>query len=134
MKPAFLAIKYLPDMGNRSLIEALTAVLQQASWQALVIVRDVEDWGAKSFSPQELMAQSELAIRKSQVIFVEASQKGVGVGIEAGMAHALGIPVVVLAKTGTKVSPGLLGIAQEVLYYSQVSDLLPGILNLQFDL
>ena len=130
MKPAFLAIKYLPDMGNRSLIEALTAVLQQASWQALVIVRDVEDWGAKSFSPQELMAQSELAIRKSQAVFVEASQKGVGVGIEAGMAHALGIPVVVLAKTGTKVSPGLLGIAQEVLYYSQVSDLLPGILNL----
>ena len=134
MKPAFLAIKYLPDMGNRRLIEALTAVLRQAGWQALVIVRDVEDWGAKSFSPQELMAQSELAIRKSQAVFVEASQKGVGVGIEAGMAHALGIPVVVLAKTGTKVSPGLLGIAQEVLYYSQVSDLLPGILNLQFDL
>lgn len=130
MKPAFLAIKYMPDMGNRGLIEALSAVLRQAGWQALVIVRDVEEWGAKSFSPHALMAQSELAIRKSMVVFVEASQKGVGVGIEAGMAHALGIPVVVLAKTGTKVSPGLLGIAHEVFYYSQVSDLLPGILNL----
>ena len=134
MKPAFLAIKYLPDMGNRSLIEALTAVLRQAGWQALVIVRDIEDWGEKSFSPQELMTHSKQAILKSEVVFVEASQKGVGVGIEAGMAYALGIPVVVLAKTGTKVSPGLLGIAQEVLYYSQVSDLLPGILHLQFDL
>ena len=117
-------------MGNRSLIEALTAVLRQAGFQALVIVRDIEDWGEKSFSPQELMTHSKQAILKSEVVFVEASQKGVGVGIEAGMAYALVIPVVVLAKTGTKVSPGLLGIAQEVLYYSQVSDLLPGILNL----
>lgn len=121
-------------MGNRSLIEALTAVLRQAGFQALVIVRDIEEWGEKSFSPQELMTHSKQAILKSEVVFVEASQKGVGVGIEAGMAYALVIPVVVLAKTGTKVSPGLLGIAQEVLYYSQVSDLLPGILNLQFDL
>jgi len=125
MKPkkAFLSIKYHKDNGNRAIIESICEALSAVGFNTSVVVRDIEDWGEINLSSQELMKRSFNLIDKCQVVFVECSQKGMGVGIEAGYAFARGKPIVVLAKKGTELSNTLSGIANEVFYYSHPSEL-----------
>ena len=120
---AFLAVKFHADHQNKLRIEAISDLLHDAGWDTTVIVRDFEDWGAIQFTPHELMQHSFKSIQQSDVVIIEASEKGVGVGVEAGYAHAYHIPLIVIAQTGTKVSSSLLGIADSVHFYDQIQDL-----------
>lgn len=120
---AFITIKYHPDLRNRALIEALSAALAANGYSTICVVRDVEQWGALSFSPAELMRRTFALIQQSAVLVVELSEKGVGAGIEAGYAHALGKPVWVVAQAGSDVSTTLAGIAAAVRVYSHPDEL-----------
>lgn len=120
---AFLAVKFHADHQNKLLIEAISDLLQDTGWHTTIIVRDFEDWGAIQFTPHELMQHSFKSIQQSDVVIIEASEKGVGVGVEAGYAHAYHIPLIVIAQTGTQISTSLLGIADSVHFYDQVQDL-----------
>ena len=55
---------------------------------------------------------------------MDLTEKGVGVGIEAGYAWAQGIPIVTIAKRGSDVSTTLQGISQAVLWYDEFDDLI----------
>ncbi len=127
---AFLAIKYHPDNRNRALIDALCNCLMTAGYNVRVIVRDVEAWGTKTFTAQEMMAHSFALIRESKVVLIEASEKGVGIGIEAGYAFAFGIPIIVIARIGTEISNSLRGVAREILFYDKPDDLIPALISL----
>ena len=128
---AYLGIKYHPDMHNRALIETLSQTIEQTGWQITIAVRDLELWGKKALPPQQLMQLSFESIQQSKVLFLEISEKGVGLGIEAGYAYALHIPIVLLAKIGTEISTTLSGIASQIFFYKQVQDLLPQLIALQ---
>lgn len=135
MKPkAYLGIKYYPDNRNREEIEALSAIIEKTGLNVSVVVRDIEAWGDVKLTPQELMRTSFALLKESSVCILECSIKGVGLGIEAGYAHARGIPVLILAKRGTEVSTTLKGLASAIIYYEGTSDLEaklgPNILNL----
>ena len=69
------------------------------------------------------MQRTFLEIETCDVVIVDLTEKGVGVGIEAGYAHARGIPVVVIAEEGADVSTTLQGIAAIVYHYQELSDL-----------
>jgi 2'-deoxynucleoside 5'-phosphate N-hydrolase len=69
------------------------------------------------------MRQGFDLIRASDVLLLEFSQKGVGLGIEAGFAHAIGKRIVVIAKTGSEISNTLAGISSEILFYDSETDL-----------
>jgi nucleoside 2-deoxyribosyltransferase len=58
------------------------------------------------------------AIHRSAAVVVEFTEKGVGLGIEAGYAAALGIPVFVLLRPEAEVSTTLDGISTEVFRYA----------------
>jgi 2'-deoxynucleoside 5'-phosphate N-hydrolase len=62
-------------------------------------------------------------IRSSDVLLLEFSEKGVGLGIEAGFAHASGKRIVVIAKTGSEISDTLAGISSEIHFYDAETDL-----------
>ncbi|HEX9925880.1 MAG TPA: hypothetical protein VGD99_24705 [Anaerolineae bacterium] len=47
------------------------------------------------------MARSFVEIDSSEVVVIELSAKGVGLGIEAGYAYARRIPIVTIARTGS---------------------------------
>lgn len=128
---AYLGIKYHPDMHNRALIEELSQTIEQTGWQTTIAVRDFELWGEKSLSPQQLMQLSFESIQQSKVLFLEISEKGVGLGVETGYAYALHVPIVLLAKIGTEISATLGGIASQIFFYEQVQDLLPQLIALQ---
>jgi nucleoside 2-deoxyribosyltransferase len=51
------------------------------------------------------------------LIIVELSEKGVGVGIEAGYAYARQIPIITLARQGSDISATLHGISSTIYAY-----------------
>lgn len=118
----YLAIKYHPDALNRPLIEAISAALAAAGHQVTCVARDLEEWGAVSFAPDELMRRSFQAIDRADLVLVELSEKGVGLGIEAGYAHAQGIPIVVVAQRGADISTTLQGIAAQTFFYTDPAE------------
>lgn len=119
----YLAIKYHADQHNRDAIEAITAVLAAQGHTVFCVARDLEQWGRVSFAPDVLMRHSLAAIDAADLVLVELTEKGVGVGIEAGYAHANGIPVVTIAPMGADISETLRGIAATVFFYTTYADL-----------
>jgi nucleoside 2-deoxyribosyltransferase len=62
-------------------------------------------------------------IDASDVVIVDLTEKGVGVGIEAGYAFAQHIPIVTIAHTGPDISETLRGISQEIPLYDHCDEL-----------
>ena len=122
-RKAYLALKHHPDGSNRPLIEALSACLAKQGFETFRVFRDLEDWGRVTFDSAELMRLSLAAIDSSDLVVVELSEKGVGVGIEAGYAFARQIPVVTLARQGADISDTLRGISTQVLAYANWTEL-----------
>jgi len=115
----YLAIKYYADQRNRPLIEAIAAAATAAGHSTVCVARDLEAWGATHFPADELMRRSFQLIDAADLVLVELSEKGVGLGIEAGYAHAQGIPVVVAARKGADISTTLAGIANQLIFYEE---------------
>ncbi len=119
----YLAIKYHPDNKNRSLIEQISQALAQNGVETVCVVRDLEKWGQVHFSPEELMQGSFDALATCDVIVIELTEKGVGLGIEAGYAWAKGIPIITIARTGSDISTTLQGISEKLLWYDEVDEI-----------
>jgi nucleoside 2-deoxyribosyltransferase len=119
----YLAIKYHPNQQNRARIEAISGILERQGFETVCIARDVERWGQVRFSPEELMQRSFAEIEASDVILIELTEKGVGVGIEAGYAYAKGIPIITIARKGSDISETLEGISQKVFLYDDMDEL-----------
>lgn len=114
---AYLGIKFHPDQRNRDVIERISAALGEQGMSTRCVARDLELWGERSFEAPELMARTFAVIRQCPVVVIELSEKGVGLGIEAGYAFARSIPVVVLHANASHVSATLRGIATAVFTY-----------------
>ncbi len=113
----YLAIKFHADHRNRAMIDRISGVFERHGATTVCVARDFEEWGNVSFEPSDLMQRALDAIRQSGAVVVEFSEKGVGLGIEAGYASALAIPVYVLVRSDAEVSTTLRGIATEVFTY-----------------
>ena len=120
---AFLAIKYHPDNANRPRIEGIAAALATCGFETMCIARDVEQWGQVQLDPAELMDRTFAEMDKCDVVVVDLSEKGVGVGIEAGYAHARRIPILTIAGRGTDISTTLQGISRRMFWYSRFDEL-----------
>lgn len=120
---AFLSIKYHADHANRARIEAISAALAACGIETFCVVRDLERWGAAQFAPAELMRRTFAAIAASDLVVIDLTEKGVGVGIEAGYARAKQIPLVTIARAGADISATLVGISRQVFFYTAPSDL-----------
>ncbi|MBE7552493.1 MAG: nucleoside 2-deoxyribosyltransferase [Anaerolineales bacterium] len=119
----YLAIKYHPNQQNRKQIETISSILEQQGFETICIARDVEQWGQVHFTPTELMRRSFAAIEASDVVLIELTEKGVGLGIEAGYAYAKDIPLVTIARKGSDISETLQGISQKLFLYDDVDEL-----------
>lgn len=119
----YLAAKYHADGRNRPLVEAILEGLEAAGHKTIFVQRDLERWGEVVLLPTELMRQSLSLIATCDLVLVELSEKGVGVGLEAGYAYALGKPIVTIARTGADVSETLWGISSCAVHYHKLQDL-----------
>lgn len=114
---AYLAIKFHPDGRNKEKVEAISEALRKSGIEPFCFVRDIEKFGKNSFTAKELMQEIFEAIDSCDLVVVDLTEKGVGLGIEAGYAHAKGIPIVTIAEKGSDISKTLEGISEEVIFY-----------------
>ena len=120
---AFIAIKYHDDHRHRLLVEAIATALEQCGVMTQCVVRDLEQWGTRQFDPSELMQLTFRAIEASSFMVLDLTEKGVGLGIEAGYAYAQHKPIVVIARAGSDISTTLAAIAQDVFHYTHPDEL-----------
>ena len=121
---AYISIKYRADNSNKNCIEGIASALEQNGFETVCITRDIEKWGQIELSPQELMQRTFAEIDSSHLILIDLTEKGVGLGIEAGYAYAKGIPIAVIAKKGSDISATLQGISQKLFLYDEFEDLI----------
>jgi len=120
---AYIAVKYHEDNSNREHIEAISSVLEKRGFETVCITRDLERWGEVHFDAGPLMERTLREIDASDVVVVDLTEKGVGVGIEVGYAAAKNMPIITIAGTGSPISETLRGISREVFEYNQYDDL-----------
>lgn len=113
----FYSVKYFEDMGNRQHIENMIGILHQLGYETYCVVRDAEQWGKVSLDSRALMQLTFAQIRASNWVLVDLGEKGVGLGIEAGYAHACDIRVAAIAPAGQEISTTLRGIATACCNY-----------------
>lgn len=118
----FISIKYREDNSNKDCIEKISSALERNGFETVCITRDIEKWGQIQLSPLELMKKTFAEVDSSQLIVVDLTEKGVGLGIEAGYAHAKEIPIVVIARSGSDISTTLQGIARKLFFYDEFED------------
>jgi hypothetical protein len=119
----YIGIKFYQDNRNRQIIEQLSHLLTFYGFETACVRRDVEKWGVITLSPRELMRETFEIIRSCQLVVIELSEKGVGLGIESGYAYAHAIPVITVARHGSDISDTLCGISQAVHFYGEIVDL-----------
>ena len=117
-RTVYLAIKFHADHRNRNLVDRISAVFEKHGLTTVCVARDFEQWGQVSFDAHDLMQRALEAIHRSAAVVVEFTEKGVGLGIEAGYAAALDIPVFVLLRPEAEVSTTLDGISTDVFRYA----------------
>ncbi|KAJ3498445.1 hypothetical protein NLG97_g1116 [Lecanicillium saksenae] len=109
---AYIGIKFYPTHENRDIIDLLSRAVESARYETVSMQRDVEAYGETTFGPAELMRRTCEIIDACDLVVIELSEKGVGLGIEAGYAHGKGIPVVAVAREGREISTTMEGIAR----------------------
>ena len=99
------------------------SALERNGFETVCIARDIEKRGQVQLSLHALMQRAFAEIGASNLLVVDVTEKGVGLGIEAGYAYAKQIPIVVIAKRGSDVSMTLQGIARKLFLYDEFEDL-----------
>lgn len=122
MKKVYLGIKYHSDHSNKGKIELVSSIVEKCGYSTFCITRDIEKWGQIKFSPTELMHETFKIIESSDIVIIDLSEKGVGLGIEAGYAYSKQIPIITIAEK-QQISTTLLGISRKHFVYDGESDL-----------
>ncbi len=120
MQQAYFGIKYHKDNRNRELIHSICNAIHKAGINTRCMVRDFEKWGEVDLPSRELMQQTFEIIKSSDMVILEMTEKGVGLGIEAGYAVAVDKPLIVLIQDGALLSNTMSGIANTVIKYNDI--------------
>ena len=95
------------------------------------MVRDVEKYGNVEIEDKKLMPKAFDQIDKSDMLIVEFSEKGVGLGIGSGYAYAKNIPIYVIAKRGSDISTTMKSIATDIIFYDEPNELTERFINIK---
>ena len=120
---AYIGIKYYQDYRNRLIIEGISSALENKGFETICLAREIDTKDQIISSPQMLMKLTFEKIEICDLVVIDLSEKGVGLGIEAGYAFAKGIPIITIAKRGSEISETLDGISEEIIFYDSIKDL-----------
>lgn len=125
IKKAFMSLKFHDGEEDKKKIDELSEALAKAGIENVVMARDVEKYG-KAVLPEGSSLMTDYAfpaMKKCDMLIVEFSEKGVGLGIGAGYAYAMGLPIYVIAKTGSDISLTMSNLAKEIIFYDKPEEL-----------
>ncbi len=123
---SFFALKFHDGDSDKAKVEAIESALNEAGITITVIARDVEKWGQATIPEgKNLMIDYAFpAMKQCDCNIIEFSEKGVGLGINAGYCYAIGKPIFVIAKTGSDISTTISNLATKVIFYDEPRDLI----------
>ena len=123
---SFFALKFHDGDKDRAKVEAIEKALNKAGVTITVIARDVEKWGqVKIPEGKTLMTDYAFpAMKQCDCNIIEFSEKGVGLGINAGYCYAIGKPIFVIAETGSDISTTISNLATKIIFYDKPEDLI----------
>lgn len=110
---------------SREKIEQLCSLVKSAGFEDFCFIRDVEKYQKIFDNPKQLMQKSKEEIQKSDALLIDMSEKPTGRAIEAGIAYALSKKVIVIMKKGTQIKDTTRGIADEIIEYDNITEILP---------
>lgn len=116
--------------ANRAEVEHLCALVARSGWEDFCFVRDVENWEHVFDNPRDLMARALDTIRESDALLIDLTHKPTGRAYEAGMAYTLGKRVIVIAQRGTPLKATTLGIADAVIEYDAIEEIVTPLADL----
>lgn len=123
---SFFALKFHEGEEDRAKVEAIEKALNKAGITITLMARDVEKWG-KAQIPEGKTLMTDYAfpaIEQCDCNIIEFSEKGVGLGINAGYCYAIKKPIFVIAKTGSDISTTIANLATKVVFYDKPEDLI----------
>lgn len=105
-------------------IERLCSLVKTAGFEDFCFIRDVENYQKIFDDAKDLMERAKNEIEKSDALLIDMTDKPTGRAIEAGMAYAFGKKIIVIMKEGTKIKDTTRGIADVIIKYDKVEDIL----------
>lgn len=120
---AYIGIKFHRDYRNKAIVNAIASVFEEKDWATVCVIRDSGQKGKIEYSPHKLMKLTFGMIDSCALMIIDLSEKGVGLGIEAGYAFAKGIPIITVARKGADISETLTGISKAVIIYQDLDEL-----------
>ena len=129
---AFMSLKFHDGEEDKIKIDKLTEALLKAGIKNTVMARDVEKYGDATLPKgKKLMIDYAFpAMKASDMIIIEFSEKGVGLGIGAGYCYANNVPIYVIAKTGSDISLTMENLATKVIFYNDYNDITKAFLKI----
>lgn len=124
MKKIFITASF-KNADNKEEIEHLCSIVRKADFEDFCFIRDVENYQKVFENPQLLMLRALEEIKKSDFLLIDMSDKPTGRAIESGIAYALGKKVVVIMKEGTLIKDTVKGIADIIIEYNSIEDIVP---------
>lgn len=122
MKRMFITASY--EAGkNRTEIEHLCQLVKNAGFEDFCFIRDVENYGKVFDDPKALMQRTAEELQKCDALLLDMTDKPTGRAVEAGMAYAMGKQVILIARKGTTIKDSVLGIAEKVIEYNEIDDI-----------
>lgn len=120
---AYLGIKYYENYCNKSIVDKISSILEKRGYEVICIVRDIGSEGQIKHDPHELMKLTFEKISTCDLVVIELTEKGVGLGIEAGYAYAKEIPIITIARSGSDISETLVGISNKIFFYDNIENI-----------
>ena len=123
---SFFALKFHEGDEDKAKVEAIEKALNKAGIEITLMARDVEKWG-EAYIPDGKTLMKDYAfpaMLQCDCNIIEFSEKGVGLGINAGFCFANGKPIYIIAKKNSDISTTISNIATEVIFYEQPEDLI----------
>lgn len=120
MKQIYIACSFAL---RNELKEEITLIKKEISAQDITPFVFIEHYSFTAEQEKEMMQKAFENISTSFCLFAETTDKGIGIGIEAGYAKALGKPVIYLRKKEAEHSTTLSGMADFCIIYSDKEDL-----------
>ncbi len=108
---------------NKTEIEHLCSLIKKAGFEDFCFIRDIENYEKIFNDPKKLMQRSKEEIDKCDVLLIDMTDKPTGRAIEAGIAFALNKKIIVIGKNGTKIKDTTKGIADLIIKYDLIDDI-----------
>jgi nucleoside 2-deoxyribosyltransferase len=115
---------------NKLEIEHLCSLVREAGFEDFCFIRDVENYQKIFDNPKDLMIRARQEINGCDALLIDLTEKSTGRAIEAGMAFSMGKKIIVIAKKETPLKDTAKGIADLIIEYDKIDDIVPGLRNI----